>query len=370
VLLQVTVADWAQAYAELVMEKDALASVSKEKDTQLAVLTKKTRILTKEKDALAKEKDALAKEKDALAKEKDALAQQLAAAISQFTALGNSTGLLCTLVAIFCQALFGLSAHSFCAHRCVCDVCSCSGRRCRSCDSGEASSRSRCQARAETRAHSELDHVHAATCHIPVAHSDTSPHSVPQSTRRRAISEWRGAAAKEDPAGVADARRRAPLPHRGPRSVRPTATVASKGLPAPSWLATFEWQPCNLYMPRRVAACRRACGTQHRAPCAMATCTQHAPCRPRSVPGRNAQLALRSLRHARGTIAHLWFTPLCTLLVVAGGSPLRSRRLPAKSSSSRSLLETARTPPPLPSLPLSRLACANPATRSPHPAAA
>ncbi len=94
-----TAAEWAQAYAELVKENDALTSVTKEKDAQLSVLTKENRILTSEKDALAsglaavaKEKDALAKEKHALAKEKDALAKQL----SQCTAFGNLTGARCS----------------------------------------------------------------------------------------------------------------------------------------------------------------------------------------------------------------------------------------------------------------------------------
>jgi hypothetical protein len=146
-----TGADWTQAYAELakendvlakeknvlVKEKDALASLAKEKDAQLAVL--------------AKEKDALAKENAALAKQKDALANELAAAISQCTALANSTGLFGALVALVCEALSRRSARSFCADRCVCNVCSGSGGRCRSRDAAEASSHSRCQARAETR---------------------------------------------------------------------------------------------------------------------------------------------------------------------------------------------------------------------------
>jgi hypothetical protein len=58
-------------------------------------------------------------------------------------------------------------------------------------------------------------------------------------------------------------------------------------------------------------------------------------------------------------------------MIVAGGPLVHSdRRLPARSSSSRNLLQTARTPPPLPSLPLSHLVCANAAAHSPHPAAA
>ena len=64
------------------------------------------------------------------------------------------------------------------------------------------------------------------------------------------------------PAGAADARRRAPLPHRGPRSVRPTATVASKGLPR-HHIRIATLQP--VYIRCRVAACRGACGAQHRA---------------------------------------------------------------------------------------------------------
>ncbi len=119
-----TAAEWANAYAELAKEKDVLA---KEKDAQLAALTK---------------------EKDALAKEKDALAKQL----SQCNALENSTGLFGTLVALVCGALSRLSAHSFCARPCTCDVCCCSGGRRRSRDAAEASSRSRCQACAETLA--------------------------------------------------------------------------------------------------------------------------------------------------------------------------------------------------------------------------
>ncbi len=191
-----TAADWAQAYAELVKEKDvlvkekdaltkendalakeknvlvkekdalakekdALNSVTKKKDAQLAALTKEKGELAKEKDALAKENDALTsvtkekdaqlsvltKEKDVLAKAKDALANQL----SQCNAIGNSTGLFGTLVALVCEALSRLSAHSFCARPCPCDGCCCSGGR-RSRDAAEASSRSRCQARAETRA--------------------------------------------------------------------------------------------------------------------------------------------------------------------------------------------------------------------------
>ncbi len=137
-----TATDWAHAYAEL----------AKEKDVQLAALTKKKDEIAKEKDvqlaALTKKKDELAKEKDALAKEKDELAKQL----SQCTALGNSTRLVGTLVALVCQALSRRSAHTLCPRRCTCDVCSCSSGRRRSRDAAEASSRSRCRARAETRA--------------------------------------------------------------------------------------------------------------------------------------------------------------------------------------------------------------------------
>jgi hypothetical protein len=154
-----TAADWAQAYAELAKEKDALASVTIEKDAQLSVLTK----------------------------EKEVLANQLAAAISQCTALGNSTGLLGTLVAVVFEALSCRSAHSFCACRYTCDVCSSSGGRCRSHDAAEASSRRRCRARAEARARLELDQLHAATCHVPVSCSDPS--------RRGA--KWRGRSYEE-----------------------------------------------------------------------------------------------------------------------------------------------------------------------------
>ena len=125
-----TAADWANAYAEL----------AKEKDAQLSVLAKKNRILTKENAVLAEEKDALAKEKDALANE-------LAAAISQCIARGCSIGLLGTPVALVCESLSRRSAQSFCAHRGTCDVCSCSGGRCRRRDAAEASSSSRCRAR-------------------------------------------------------------------------------------------------------------------------------------------------------------------------------------------------------------------------------
>ena len=148
-----TAAEWAQAYAGLAKEKDALA---KEKDAQLWVLTKERDELAKAKDELVKEKDALTsvtkekdaqlaeltKEKDALAKEKDELAKQL----SQCNAIGNSTSLVGTLVALVCETLSRLSAHSFRARRCTCDVCSCSGGRRRSRDATEASSRSRCRA--------------------------------------------------------------------------------------------------------------------------------------------------------------------------------------------------------------------------------
>jgi hypothetical protein len=76
-----TGADWAHAYAELVKEKDALAKENE-------VLAKEKNVLVKEKDVLA----SVAKEKDAqlavLTNEKDALAKQL----SQCTALGNLTG--------------------------------------------------------------------------------------------------------------------------------------------------------------------------------------------------------------------------------------------------------------------------------------
>ena len=134
-----TAADWAQAYAELAKEKDVLA--------------KDKNVLVKEKDALA----SVAKEKDAqlavLTKEKEVLAKQL----SQCTALANSTGLFGALVALVCEALSLRSARSFCADRCVCDVCSGSGGRRRSRDAAEASSRCRCRARAETRAPCELD---------------------------------------------------------------------------------------------------------------------------------------------------------------------------------------------------------------------
>jgi hypothetical protein len=141
-----TAAEWAQAYAGL----------AKEKDAQLAALTKEKDALVKEKDALVNERDdltsvtkekdaqlaALTKEKDALAKEKDALAKQL----SECNAIGNSTGLLGAFVALVCETLSRLSAHSFCARRCTCDVCSCSGGRRRSRDATETSSRSRCRA--------------------------------------------------------------------------------------------------------------------------------------------------------------------------------------------------------------------------------
>jgi hypothetical protein len=71
-----TAAEWAQAYAEL----------AKEKDAQLAALTK---------------------EKDALAKEKDELAKQL----SQCNAIANSSGLFGTLVALVCELRDPLSPH-------------------------------------------------------------------------------------------------------------------------------------------------------------------------------------------------------------------------------------------------------------------
>jgi hypothetical protein len=129
----------------LVKEKEAL---TKEKDAQLAALTKEKDALT----SVTKEKDAqlaaLTKEKDVLVKAKDALAKQL----SQCNALGNSTGLFGTRVALVCESLSRHSAHSCCARPCPCDGCCCSGGRCRSGDAAEASSRSRCQACAETLA--------------------------------------------------------------------------------------------------------------------------------------------------------------------------------------------------------------------------
>ncbi len=98
---QTTGADWAQAYAELVKEKDALA---KEND----MLAKEKNVLVKEKNVLA----SVAKEKDAqlavLMNEKDTLAKQL----SQCNAVGNSTGLFGTLLALVCESLSRRSAHS------------------------------------------------------------------------------------------------------------------------------------------------------------------------------------------------------------------------------------------------------------------
>ncbi len=147
-----TAADWAHAYAELAKEKHALA---KEKDAQLSVLAKKNRILTKENAVLAKEKDALANE--------------LAAAISQCTARGCSMGLLGAPVTLVCESRSRRSAQSFCAHRC--DVCSCSGGRCRRRDVAEASSRRRGPSPAPRHAAPfELDRVRAATCYTRVAH--------------------------------------------------------------------------------------------------------------------------------------------------------------------------------------------------------
>ena len=106
--------------------------------------------------------------------------------------------------------------------------------------------------------------------------------------RRRAISHWHGAATKKYPVGAADARRRAPLPRRGPRAVRPTATAASKGpLAVPSSLAAIACQPCNLSTLGRVAACTRARSTARRSPTTYGS------------------LALRCVRRARGTIAPL-----------------------------------------------------------------
>jgi hypothetical protein len=348
-----TAAEWAQAYAELVKEKDALAkekdaltSVTKEKDAQLSVLTKENRILTSEKDALASGLAAVAKEKDALAKQ-----------LSQCTARGSSIGLLCTLVALVCEALSRRAAHSFCAHRCMRDVCSCSGGRRRRRDAAEASSRSRCRARAETRAPFELDRVHGATCHILDSCSEPSPHGV------RARAAARSAMARRS-YEEASRRRASPSSAAATRSALSAADRPSRyeRSAVPSVLAAFESQPIHAV---RVAACPEACGTQRRAPCTMATCRQHAPCRPRIMPKQTRRAAYST----RAPVLHAAHAVRCA--IVAGGPPAHShRRLPARSSSSRSLLQTARTPPPLPSLLLSLLACANRATRSPHPAAA
>ncbi len=167
-----------------------------------------------------------------------------------------------------------------------------------------------------------------------------------------------GAATKKDPAGVTDPRRQAPLKRRGPRSMRPTVTVASTGLRFLSaLLAAFEWQPCNLNIPRRVAACRRACGMQDRRTPYTQLASLLAICAVQTAHRPLEQCRAHSTQYARCTISHLWYTPWCTLHAVAGGPPALSyRRLPARSSSSRNLLQTARTPPPPPpSLPFFRL---------------
>jgi hypothetical protein len=280
-----TTAEWAQAYAELAEEKNALA---KEKDAQLSVLTKENRILTNEKVAVIKEKDALV--------------NQLAV-----TALGNSTGLYYKLVAPVGEALSCLSAYSLCAHCCTCDVCSSSGGRCRSRDSAEARSRSRCQDRAETRAPFELDRVQLATYRF---HDwSHSPHGVP-AVRSRANSNWRGAATMKNPAGAADPRRRAPMQRRGPRSVRPAVQVASKGAPC---------QACFPHSRASLAAYINRVVLQHAAEHAARN-TAH-----RALTHRTAHSTLLAAcqMHDRASVlhamlytpqsAHLCFMPCCTL---------------------------------------------------------
>jgi hypothetical protein len=229
-----TAADWAHAYAELAKEKDALA---KEKDAQLSVLAKKNRILkkenavlAKEKDALAKEKDALFKEKDALAKKKDALANELAAAISQCTARGSSIGLLGTPVALVCESLSRRSAQSFCAHRGTCDVCSCSGGRCRRRDAAEASSSSRCRARRRgtQRRLSSIACVRQVATHRCHS-SERSAHGAPNRAAVRTASgtaQLRRSIPPAPPTCAAELRRRNAS---RAQLVRPTVAVASTG---------------------------------------------------------------------------------------------------------------------------------------------
>ncbi len=170
--------------------------------------------------------------------------------------------------------------------------------------------------------------------------------------RRNVISEWRGAATKKHPAGAADPRRRAQLQRRGMRSFRPTVPVASKG---PLCRACLPHSRANLATYHHQVAFSMHAARHNRAPCLDAT--------------HGSLFIAWGMREARPRTYGSRHRVRCA--IVAGGPPVHSdRRLPARSSSSRNLLQTARTPPPLPSLPLSHLVCASPAARSPHPAAA
>jgi hypothetical protein len=168
-------------------------------------------------------------------------------------------GIRPVLLALVCESLSRRSAHSSCAHRCTCDVCSCSGGRCRSRDAAEASSRSRCRARAETRAPFELDRVHAATCHIQDSCSEPSPHGVP-ALRRRASSN-----------GTAQLRRS--IPPARVAELRCNAVRAQCGRPSQSL--------------RKVRCTKRACRIR------IATYTCSSRC---SMP--------RSMRHATPRTTH------------------------------------------------------------------
>ena len=110
----------------------------------------------------------------------------------------------------------------------------------------------------------ELDQLHSAAFHTGFVLSAIAARRA--GMRRRVTSEWRGAAAKEDPAGAADPRRRPPL-----QRLRPTVPVAPTGLLC---RACVPRSSCNLatYIYHvAVHACRRTCGIQHRAPCLDAT---------------------------------------------------------------------------------------------------
>jgi hypothetical protein len=210
----------------------------------------------------------------------------LAKQLSQCNALRKSTGLLGTLVALVCEAL-ALSRHTLSALTIARAMCSAVA----AVDAAAAMPPRQAAAAGAKPRHArpcEPDRVHAAACHTPAAHSDPSLH----------FTACRHApACDQQLARAAGPRRQAP---------RPAVAVGSKG---PLYLrATFGWRRANLYIPCRVAACRRACGPLNLNP------PWHHGSPP---PARNMRRARGArldtshrpphrLWHARGTI---WFVP-------------------------------------------------------------